>query len=64
MEKGLNIALYMVMLLMFNEKNIPKFISYLPPPLRIIFVTIIFILLIVKNDYDQLDFENKEIKRS
>ncbi len=48
---------------MFNEKNIPKFISYLPP-LGIIFVTIIFILLIVKNDYDQLDFENVQIKES
>ncbi|NQY94245.1 MAG: cache domain-containing protein, partial [Campylobacteraceae bacterium] len=48
---------------MFNEKNIPKFISFLPP-LGIIFVTVIFILLIVKNDYDQLDFENTQIKES
>ena len=48
---------------MFNEKNIPKFISYLPS-LGIILVTAIFTLLIIKNDYATLAYENQQIRVS
>ncbi len=48
---------------MLNEKNIPKFISYLPS-LGIVFITMIFTLIIIINDYNKLKSENILIKDS
>jgi len=48
---------------MFNEKNIPKFISYLPP-LGIVIITTIFTLLIIQSDYKKLEYESNQIRQS
>lgn len=48
---------------MFNERNIPKFISYLPP-IGIIFITILFTFIIIQSDYKKLTYESDKIRQS
>ena len=48
---------------MFNEKNIPKLISTIPP-IGIILATVFLTFLIVRSEYKSLEFETKQMRQT